>query len=1134
MSDELRLSDPLPSGRLVIEASAGTGKTYSLSALVTRFVAERGVPVSELLLVTFTRAAANELRDRTRRVLVIAEAAVRTGTLHPDHPWMEVLLQAPPDDREVYARRLQEAVTTFDDATITTIHGFCQQALRQLGMRSGAALDRELADSTTELLDEVCRDLVVRELYRDASALSWTADQAAESILKQLVAAAKVVLGNPGSVIVPQGDEPGLAVPPPDQLDRLHRWTQLVDEAVELVGERRRARGEMGYDDLVAGLHQAVHHPVTGEAAASTLRKRSTLVLVDEFQDTDRVQWQTFERIFTDTDLVTVGDPKQAIYRFRGADVHAYLKATEGESTLRLLTNHRSDRLLVQATNALVRDVQLGDARIVAHDVGSRPSAPDSSIDAGAPVQLRCVPTHPSILDKKGVVRAPLVEDAVLADLVRVAVELMDHHHLTAGDTVVPLGPEHLAVLVPTNTLAEKVVDALVRARIPAVRAKTGSVLDTDATAQWDLLLAALEQPANAHAVRAAGFGTFMQRPVSFLDPAHAQADDHLAEMQQQCARWADDLSRLPLLAWYDRIRAERGLAAALLTSIDGERVLTDLDHIAELLAGELGGRGTTAAASRRALDRLKAAAATESDGPQMRRIDSDAAAVQVTTLHSSKGLEYPVVLLPFSYNPPYVTGPMVYNHPDGTRVIDIATGRKWSAESPELRPEYRSHRTDLAARGDQLRLLYVGLTRARHRTVVWWAPRLESKASALNRVLFDRDATGEPLNTTDEASLPEFMPVDDDDCLDQLQRLAARADESIQVVQCPVDQPVRPWVPAASRGQRPLPQMVDVGGRVVVDPAWRKWSFTGITRDRHDQWVPSMPQSGGRDEGDVEPAPVVAPTSPVPWADIVAGAAFGTLVHEVLELVDPTTDPLEPHLHDVVADRLRRNPVEVRPDELVAGLAAAIRTPLGPVVGGLRLADIPVTDRLAELDFDMPFGAVQPRVSAAQIGDVLLRTLPDDDPQRPYAATLADGRFPIDLAGFLHGQIDAVLRVHGPSGPRFVVVDYKTNRLHQRGDARPLDAYHPSLLPAAMATSDYPLQSLLYSVALHRFLAWRLGDAYDPAQHLGGIAYLFLRGMVGEQTPHVDGAPYGVFAWQPPAATVVALDRLFTAGVVA
>jgi exodeoxyribonuclease V beta subunit len=248
--------------------------------------------------------------------------------------------------------------------------------------------------------------------------------------------------------------------------------------------------------------------------------------------------------------------------------------------------------------------------------------------------------------------------------------------------------------------------------------------------------------------------------------------------------------------------------------------------------------------------------------------------------------------------------------------------------------------------------------------------------------------------------------------------------------------------------------------------------------------------------------------------------------VHSLFEQVRTNDPDLNSHLREVVGGVYRRNHAALPDTVLVDGLEAAICTPLGTIADGLRLADLSPADRLAELEFDLPFGAQV--VTPAEIGEVLLATLPSDDPQRAYAQQLANGRFVVGLEGFLQGSIDAVLRIPDPeAGHRFVVVDYKTNRLHERDATNPIAAYHPDLLPGHMAHSDYPLQALLYSVALHRFLSWRLGAAYQPHLHLGGIAYLFVRGMVGPNTPQHNGEVTGVFAWRPPAATVIALHRL-------
>ncbi|MFM2078407.1 MAG: hypothetical protein RJA49_2297 [Actinomycetota bacterium] len=1143
MNDLLDLTGPLPSGRLVVEASAGTGKTYSLSALVVRHVAERGIPASSLLVVTFTRAAAAELRDRTRAALVKALEAVRTGVAPPDQQWMAVLFE-PEALRTVRESNLRTAIATFDDATITTIHGFCQQALRQLGLRAGTGLDAELGDSTAQLVDEVCRDLVVAALVDDPTALDWPGNDLGPSrVLNSLKESVTALLGNPGAVAVPQ---PGTATPKRgDTVERLERWVALVHRATHEVGVRRRARQELGYDDLITGLRDAVQDP----AVAATLNDRYELVLVDEFQDTDPVQWEIFDTTFT-RNLVTVGDPKQAIYRFRGADVQAYLAATAGAATVHLGTNFRSDARLVQATNALIRDVHLGDPRIVGAEVAAAPHAAAQLLRPGAPLEVRRVPDDPALYNQRGF-SAPLARRSVVADLVREVVELLTSHHIGEGADARPVRPGDIAVLVPSHANAAEVVRGLDRARVPSVRTRTGSVLETPAADQWSLLLAALERPSHSPTVRAAGLSAFLHQPAAALDPLAPGAEMRLAVLQRQCAAWAEVLASRPFLAWYDRVRADSELVPTLLAAPGGERQLTDVDHVAELLATELTGNGTTAAAARRTLERLRAE--VEQGGEidaQMRRIDSDAQAVQITTLHGSKGLEYPVVLLPFSWQVSNGRPPTIYNdHDTGVRAVDIATNQGWHGPDLHTVERGRKHHAAVGERGDRLRLLYVGLTRAEQRTVVWWAPAKEAERSALNVLLFDRDEDGVPLHTEPRiwpgpsggfnSSIAPVTNPTGEQVDARLEQFAERSAGAIAHAQILVDTPRVRWTPATHDADRPPLSVAATGGRQIADRSWRRWSFTSITKTRDQVWVPTPMITGGTDEPEEDAAApgAPAPRQPalefvtVPLADVVAGASFGTLVHTVLERVDPVAADLEAALDAEVQLQLRRDRLDVDPEVLVAGLAAALRTSLGPIADGRRLADIPGTDRLAELEFDLPLGPTASRVTAAQIGAVLLDTLPDDDPQRHYAQELADGRFVVELAGFLQGSIDAVLRIADPAcGHRFVVVDYKTNRLHERGASDPLAAYHPDVLPAAMAHHDYPLQSLLYSVALHRYLRWRL-PGYSPEAHLGGVAYLFVRGMVGPATPLHGGHPSGVFAWRPPAATVVALDRLLAGG---
>ena len=209
------------------------------------------------------------------------------------------------------------------------------------------------------------------------------------------------------------------------------------------------------------------------------------------------------------------------------------------------------------------------------------------------------------------------------------------------------------------------------------------------------------------------------------------------------------------------------------------------------------------------------------------------------------------------------------------------------------------------------------------------------------------------------------------------------------------------------------------------------------------------------------------------------------------------------------------------------------MRTPLGPLAGGLSLAEVGPADRLAELDFELPMGS--PTGAARTLADVaaLLRQhLPADDPLAGYPDHLgAPGLGPATLVGYLAGSIDAVLRLPATAGnpARFLVVDYKTNLLRnpaEPGVERLAWGYRPEVLGPAMIAAHYPLQALLYSAALHRYLRWRLPD-YDPDTHLGGVLYLFLRGMAGPDTPTQDGTPCGVFAWRPPTALVIELSDL-------
>jgi exodeoxyribonuclease V beta subunit len=442
----------------------------------------------------------------------------------------------------------------------------------------------------------------------------------------------------------------------------------------------------------------------------------------------------------------------------------------------------------------------------------------------------------------------------------------------------------------------------------------------------------------------------------------------------------------------------------------------------------------------------------------------------------------------------------------------------------------------ELEVDGDSLRLLYVALTRAKHHLEIWWAPTRRAGTSALGRLLHDRWGAGPVFNCPPGDG---FETVDAERTDTQIDALVAASNGTIARYDVALTQPVRTPLPLQSPPASML-AVADHGSRhPLADPTRRIWSFTAIVAGL-------APDGGGRaaapvaggydeppqpaDEGEsaAQDGALATDARAMPLFAVAGGTTFGTAVHEVLEAVDFASPTLTGDLTELVGVSARRAGLLLDEPALAAGLEAVIDSPLGRLFGGLRLADFGRRERLAELTFDLTFDA--PPVAAAEVGDVLAATLDLADPLHPYGGHLASTLAAVELAGWLTGSIDAVFRAGG-ADPRFVVVDYKTNRLHRPDAIDPLAAYRPDLLAAAMMHSHYPLQALLYCVALHRYLRWRLGHRYDPEHHLGGVAYLFVRGMIGADTPALGGEPYGVFSWRPPATTVLELDALFRSG---
>jgi exodeoxyribonuclease V beta subunit len=1117
----------LPSGTTVLEASAGTGKTYTIAALTARAIAEGAAELNQLLLVTFGRMATNELRQRVRERLVSVESCladavaqrVPTSQLGP----LEVMLTTgQPDELACRRQRMSRALAEFDAATIATTHEFCLQMLEGLGMLGDREPHATVVEHLGDLTREVTTDLYLRR-YAAGGMPPLSYDEALE-IANQAVEAVHARL-------VPTG----LAPDDPSAGGERVAFGTAVRQEVE---RRKRASRLFTYDDMLTRLRDALADPERGPAAADRLRQRYRIVMVDEFQDTDPVQWEILHRAFhRHSTLILIGDPKQAIYAFRGADVFSYLDAVQQADHVRsLVVNRRSDRALVDALDVLLGDTALGDERIAVRTVTAehqqrRLTAPADKQDVAAPIRVRVMP-HQADAEKVPSVGAirPLIADDLVADVTAL---LGSGAHLLEPGGSRPVVPSDIAVLVRKNERGEAIREKLVAAGVPAVMYGASSVYASPMAQAWLTLLLALEQT-RQQSIRQAALTCFFGWTFAGLASASEEA---LIELTQRIRWWGKVLQSRGVAALLETAMADEQIPERLLSLRGGERMLTDLRHLGQSLHAAM----TSAQLGVGALVEWLRARISEareigiSEGT--RRLENDARAVTILTVHRSKGLEFPIVYLPEAWDR-YANGSdegriLRLHEPtpghlewesSGECVLDV--GGRHGPGRPERFSRYRDEEA-----GEDLRLLYVALTRAQSQVVTWWAPSFNTPASALHRFASRRP--------TDPASPKAVYPLNGDP-------FGSRELGPGFSVETITPRALTEWQSITELSPVLRVRAFDR----ELDLAWRRTSYSALTAAAHGADVPP-PAVGSEPDlkrEDDESVPATSTTIPAesgaiptevgldqesPMHDLPSGVEFGTAVHAVFERVDAAAADLPAALRQACVATLAQGPATaMTADALASALLPAFRTPLGPLADEQRLCDIPRGDRLAELSFEYPLtggDTTNAEVTLGMVSPLLRRYLSPSDPLADYPDSLDDPALNTQaLRGYLTGSIDAVLRIRREDQPpKYLVVDYKTNWLGGfDGEVLKVGDYTPPRMAVAMMSAHYPLQALLYAVAVHRMLRWRQPN-YDPAVHLGGVLYLFVRGMAGPETPRVDGVPCGVFGWRPPAPLVVELSAL-------
>ena len=947
-----------------------------------------------------------------------------------------------------------------------------------------------LVESLDELVTEIVDDLYLRHFGRERDNPLLTYPDA--------LRLAREVVNHPATELRPKD---------PDPDSRAAVCLGFAEDVKAELEIRKRRRGILGYDDLLIRLADALKDD--DSAAQARMHHRWPIVMVDEFQDTDPVQWRVIDRAFTKrSTLILIGDPKQAIYAFRGGDIVTYLSASQTAGTqMTLATNWRSDAALVDRLQAVLRGAQLGHERIIVHDVAAHHQGSRLANAANPdPFRLRVVRREAFRRSGTNVILIDQLRSHIAKDLAA-DIGILLNSGATFDGTKIHAGD--IAVIVEKHRDARVCYDALCEAGIPAVYTGDSDVFTSDAAEDWLALLEAFDQPHRPGIVRAAAATMFFGETAESLVAGGDELTDHIAETLRE---WAGHARERGVAAIFEAAQLG-GMGDRVLSWQNGDRLMTDLAHMTQLLQEAAHREHFTLPALR---DWLRAQREDRTGAAERaRRLDNDAAAVAVMTVFVAKGLQFPVVYLPFAFNNNVFEPELVLYHEGDIRCLHVG-----GSDSPDFNAVSKLGREEDAS--DDSRLMYVAMTRAQAQVVAWWAPSKDEPNGGLSRLLRGR--------RPGESVIPDTVvpaKVTDDEAMARLKEWEA------------VDGPVIEESVVAPVPSRPTDETsIEFEARHfhrLIDTSWRRTSYSGLIRAVESTPVSSEPEVVELDDEAAEiplVSSAVGADVPSPMADLPKGAKFGTLVHAVLETADPFASDLAVELEAQIREHAVWWPVDVSSEELATAMVPMHDTALGPLADGVTLRQIGLQDRMREMDFEFPLAggdlrAAAPEIRLAHVGELLRKHLPNDDPMASYADRLTGPALGgQSLKGYLSGSVDAVLRV----GEKYLVVDYKTNWL---GDpTRPLTAadYAQPRLVEAMLHSDYPLQALLYSIVLHRFLRWRL-PGYAPEKHLGGVLYLFLRGMCGAGTPVVDGHPAGVFSWRPPAALITALSDLVDAG---
>ncbi|BAJ02379.1 exodeoxyribonuclease V subunit beta [Shewanella violacea] len=1192
-------------GSRLIEASAGTGKTYTIAGLYVRLLLGHGIdkPLTcqQILVVTFTNAATGELRDRIRNKIQLAYRhfiGIDTG----DELLASLHSATPESARPLALKRLDLALKSLDEASIFTIHGFCQRILADMAFESSLLFESEFTLDDSEYLHHAVRDFwrehcyplpgflgeIIQKKFADPDALSKQlrpllgASQAnaqpqpedftkLQGTLSQSMSRLKLIWPREREAIetllhslplngVRFGKKPdaypklaimldamdnwckcsmslppmkvmeslslsglklnkGGEVPTPDQapvLDHIERLCLLIKDFIpsflycardgisKRFAQQKSERNLMTPDDLLLTLEQALR-PDTGDInehsnnLANLIAKRFPVALIDEFQDTDPLQFAIFNRIYQqestsstghnadisaedDSDnsgennqskpaskevsLLMIGDPKQAIYAFRGADIHTYIQAREQtEQHYSLGTNYRSSRNMVLSVNALFenRDDPFINQAIVFESVQPSPFAHkkifvEQNNDTSA-LKIKLLSEDPDKGLNKASARKRLAEDAA-AEITRLLTESQQGQCTISGKA---LKAQDIAVLVRDRNEAGVIRESLSQRQIGSVFLSRDSVFKTLEARELALVLHALATPKDERALRSA-LATSLLGYNALAIHGFNQDEMIRQDLLEQFDRLHQNWLRRGIMPALLSLANETQLIERLLQGEDGERRLTDFRHLAELLqqkATELDGISALVNWYEQAL------IVNNANEEAQLRLASEQNLVKIVTIHKSKGLEYPVCFIPFvslARDNRRKPAPMLYH--DNNRLI-------WDIEQTDEGWE-RHKRENLA---EDLRLLYVAMTRPVYQCYLYIAnhSRFTKKAGITSQL--------------HETGIGYLLGIEDKAC--DFARIQTQAQglicDAISVSEVQADVSTQALVSVTDKRRTLAPRKLK---RKLYTP-WRVGSYSGLVKDLpHERVAP-----GADDESfpELEIIQDVVDPSPCRFT-FERGANAGSFMHLVLELIDFTL--AEAQLPEQLPVAMEKYGIDESWFSILNTWYLDILNAPLTQDGSLTLSQLTPSQKLVEMEFYLPID----QLKANELNELL------------EAFGYSAGLNFESLKGMLKGFIDLTFEHKG----QFYIADYKSNHLGDDFSHYGLDA-----MAGAIRSHRYDLQYIIYTLALHRYLNLRMPN-YDYDLHLGGCYYLFLRGM------SVDSPMSGIFYDKPPKALIQALDALF------